>query len=339
MDKRYQVFVSSTYADLKVERQSVIYALMEMDCIPAGMELFPAVDEEQFLFISKVIDDCDYYLVIIGGRYGSTTSEGLSYTEKEYDYARSIGLRVLAFIHESPESLSLKNSEVDPQLRQSLVAFKKKASTDTLVKLWTDAKELPGLVALSLAKTIKMYPAVGWVRGHGQDSEKTLLELNEVRKHNEKLSAELAQVKADVTFAIPSIPNIAGLDAVTAISGSHSHVLTYEEYQWSFRIAWAEIFSLLGPAYLSVPSDDDLRSFFEKAVKELYKLRVKNLSSFEGYGVSDQVYQGVKIQFLALKLVSLLQGKFSAKGRAVNWQLTPLGQTTLIELRAARTGE
>ena len=82
MDKRYQVFVSSTYADLKEERQRVIQTLMEADCIPAGMELFPAADEEQFAFIKKVIDDCDYYLLIIGGRYGSTTEDGISYTEK-----------------------------------------------------------------------------------------------------------------------------------------------------------------------------------------------------------------------------------------------------------------
>ena len=60
MDKRYQVFVSSTFADLKDERSNVIQTLMEMDCIPAGMELFPALDEEQFEFIKKVIDDSDY---------------------------------------------------------------------------------------------------------------------------------------------------------------------------------------------------------------------------------------------------------------------------------------
>ena len=97
MDKRFQVFVSSTYADLQEERQKVIQALMEMDCIPAGMELFPAADEEQWAFIKRVIDDCDYYILMIGGRYGSITNEGISYTEKEYDYAISIGLRVLAF--------------------------------------------------------------------------------------------------------------------------------------------------------------------------------------------------------------------------------------------------
>ena len=78
MDKRYQVFISSTYADLQEERQRVIQTVMKMDCIPAGMELFPAADEEQFEFIKRVIDDCDYYLLIIGGRYGSTTADGIS---------------------------------------------------------------------------------------------------------------------------------------------------------------------------------------------------------------------------------------------------------------------
>ena len=78
MDKRYQVFVSSTYTDLKVERQRVIQAVIETNCIPAGMELFPAADEEQFQFIKRVIDDCDYYILIIGGRYGSTTAEGIN---------------------------------------------------------------------------------------------------------------------------------------------------------------------------------------------------------------------------------------------------------------------
>ncbi|MBA5982574.1 DUF4062 domain-containing protein, partial [Pseudomonas sp. MD195_PC81_125] len=68
MEKRYQVFVSSTYTDLMEERKSVTQTLMEMDCIPAGMEMFPATDEEQWVFIKKVIDDCDYYLLIVGGR-------------------------------------------------------------------------------------------------------------------------------------------------------------------------------------------------------------------------------------------------------------------------------
>ena len=98
MNKRYQIFVSSTYEDLKEERRTVLSAVQDMEDIPSGMEMFPATDEEQFNFIKKIIDNSDYYVVIVAGRYGSIAPDGLSYTEKEYDYAVSKGIRVLAFV-------------------------------------------------------------------------------------------------------------------------------------------------------------------------------------------------------------------------------------------------
>ena len=91
MEKRFQVFVSSTFTDLVDERRAVIQALLELNCIPAGMELFPASSDEQWTVIQRVIDDCDYYLVIVAGRYGSIDAGGINYTEKEYDYAVASG--------------------------------------------------------------------------------------------------------------------------------------------------------------------------------------------------------------------------------------------------------
>ena len=70
--KRYQVFISSTFVDLKAERLAVLNQLLSINCIPVGMELFPAADEEQFAYIKKLIDESDYYVVIIAGRYAST---------------------------------------------------------------------------------------------------------------------------------------------------------------------------------------------------------------------------------------------------------------------------
>src|SRR5450432_1448589 len=139
MDKRYQVFVSSTYADLVDERRHVIQTLMQMDCIPAGMELFPAADEEQWQFIKRVINDCDYYLLIIGGRYGSTTADGVSYTEKEYEYALERGLRVIAFVHERPDDIPVGKSDINPEPRARLAAFREKVKAGRLVKFWNNA--------------------------------------------------------------------------------------------------------------------------------------------------------------------------------------------------------
>jgi hypothetical protein len=72
MDKRYQIFVSSTFADLQEERQAVMQALLSLEHFPAGMEAFPASDDDAWTLIQGVIDDSDYYVLVIGGRYGST---------------------------------------------------------------------------------------------------------------------------------------------------------------------------------------------------------------------------------------------------------------------------
>ena len=111
MEKRFQVFVSSTYEDLQEERQKVMHALLELDCMPSGMELFPAANDNQWSVIKSVIDDCDYCLVIIGGRYGSLGPEGLSYTEMEYRYAVDSGKPCLAFIHAEPGVLIADKTE------------------------------------------------------------------------------------------------------------------------------------------------------------------------------------------------------------------------------------
>src|SRR5438132_13811207 len=96
---RFQVFVSSTFRDLKDERQAVLSAILEMNHFPAGMEIFPASDDTPWELINRIIDQSDYYVVIIGSVYGSTDEDGISYTEKEYDLARQLKKPVLAFLH------------------------------------------------------------------------------------------------------------------------------------------------------------------------------------------------------------------------------------------------
>jgi hypothetical protein len=209
MEKRYQVFVSSTYADLKQERQKVIQALMEMDCIPSGMELFPAADEEQLVFIKRIIDDCDYYLLIIGGRYGSTTPEGISYTEKEYDYAIEKGIKVIGLLHANPEDIPFSKTEVDPVLRERLLEFRKKVSSNRLVKYWNNAHELPGLVALSLQKTIKAFPAVGWIKADSISNDQVLNGIKEFQKENKNLRESVEDFSSVIKHEIK--PEIIGL--------------------------------------------------------------------------------------------------------------------------------
>ena len=198
--KRYQVFVSSTFTDLKEERQLVIRTLVEIDCIPAGMELFPAADEEQFEFIKTVIDDCDYYVVIVGGRYGSVSKEGISYTEMEYDYAKERGLQVLAFLHEDPKQIPAGKSELNPEVRQKLEGFRNKLTGNRLVSFWKDINELDRQVMKSVSKAIKMFPGIGWIRGSSVDTTALLQQINDIRTENEYLRRKLQERSGDSDF-------------------------------------------------------------------------------------------------------------------------------------------
>jgi catechol 2,3-dioxygenase-like lactoylglutathione lyase family enzyme len=161
--RRYQIFLSSTYEDLQEERLEVMKVLLEMECIPCGMEYFPAASEDQWSYIKNLIASCDYYLVVVAGRYGSTDSAGLSFTEREYDLAIELGVPTLAFVHSDPESLAVKQVERGRQARGRLDRFRKKLKTK-LCKGWSSRHELGSVVSTSLMQLIKRHPGIGWVR-------------------------------------------------------------------------------------------------------------------------------------------------------------------------------
>jgi hypothetical protein len=330
MNKRYQVFVSSTFADLREERSKVIQTLMEMDCIPAGMELFPAADEEQFQFIKRVVDDCDYYLVIIGGRYGSTTPDGVSYTEKEYDYAVERGLKVIGLLHENPDQIPLSKSEADPVVRERLATFRKRVATGRIVKFWNKLDDLPALVALSLNKTIKMYPAIGWVRADEVASVKLLAELNDLRKQSEELRRELDKIRS---VPVPSIPNLAGLDDSITLKGKchDQHVIT----TWSVSLTWRELFALVAPYLLEQLNEERVKGILERGLLE-------RSSTSDFFSLNDQDFQTIKIQLLALGLIDIQSPRTTIGTMTLFWNLTIPGrdlllQTCTVKAKAADT--
>lgn len=195
MKKVYQVFISSTYEDLKDERLAVLNALLSINCLPAGMEHFSAASEEQFEYIKRIIDRTDYYVLIIGGRYGSVDASGVSYTEKEFDYAVKKGVPVLAFIRSNVDDIPAKYAEYDPEKRDRLDKFRKKVMNKRLISLWSQKDELSAKVISSLETAVTQNPRPGMVRT--EDIDERALEsgqfsaLEKNAKNQEMLLANL----------------------------------------------------------------------------------------------------------------------------------------------------
>lgn len=324
-EKRFQVFVSSTYRDLAEERQKVAQVLQSMDCIPAGMELFPAIDEEQFDFIKRVIDDCDYYILIVAGRYGSVAADGLSYTEKEFDYAVGKGLRVIALIHENPDALPEDKRESDEELKARLRAFREKVGEGRLVKMWRTSEELPGAVAVSLQKTIKTYPAPGWIRDTGASPEKLLIEINNLRQEREQLLSELAKARAQLE--VDSATLASGSDPVK-VCGMMRHTSLGDKTPWSIKSTWDRLLYHLGPHLYESRQNLTVNHALARALVEVDLKR----SCYEA-NIQDDVFFTIRAQLEALGLVTVKSLNLVKGGTGLFWNLTPKGKRRLFSLR------
>lgn len=330
MEKRYQVFVSSTYVDLKDERQQVLQALMEMDCIPAGMELFPAVDEEQWEFIKRIIDDCDYYLLIIGGKYGTISTEGISYTEMEYDYAVDQGIKIIALLHSDPEELPGKKIELNTEVREKLNQFREKVSNGRLVKFWNRADQLAGLLALSLTKTIKMYPAVGWIRADQDDSTNLLQQLNELRQKNESLLLENQALRQETNSAST---NYSSGDETIHLKGDYKIRYNGNKSDWESDVSWNQILSFIGPHLLEYKNDSSVNT---QLAKSILKADGKNADGYYTTNIEDEIFQTVKLQLMALGYVDVKSLQTKGGGSALFWSITPKGKKSLLDVRTIR---
>lgn len=204
MNPKYQIFISSTYEDLKEERDQVTKATLEMGHIPVGMEMFNAGNEDQWQTIKRTIDQCDYYAIILARRYGSLDDDGISYTEKEYHYAVSIGVPVMGFVLDGsaawPEN---RRDDGDAATRamkaEKLEEFRGKVRS-RIVNHWKNGDELQARFIASLSKIIVSNPRPGWVQATNALSPETTSELARLSKENSELRAKLS-ANETVVFA------------------------------------------------------------------------------------------------------------------------------------------
>ncbi|SEE42748.1 DUF4062 domain-containing protein [Prevotella sp. lc2012] len=330
MDKRYQIFISSTFSDLKEERNKVMQTIMSLDCIPAGMELFPAMDEEQFDFIKRVIDDCDYYLLIVGARYGSMDDNGVSYTEKEYDYAKEKGIPVMAFLHKDISSIPLGKADTDAVLKQKLENFRKKVETGKLVKYWDNADELNALVAISLPKTIKMFPRTGWVRANLQTNAESLQEINQLQKELSELREFKAKQDQDLSQLENNLKDrIAGLETIATIPGQNKH-FDYKKHKdavttWKAQLSIKEIFEKLALYMIDNSlSDTQVRN---RIARISFESTGKNFDRNDNCQIELKTYQQIRLH---LKLLGLIEMCTIPECKSIYWQLSHNGKALIL---------
>lgn len=331
--KKYQVFVSSTFRDLVDERQDTIRNVLDLNHIPAGMELFPAADVEQLSYIKKVIDECDYYLLIVGGRYGSLDADGVSFTEREYDYAVGTGKFVIAFVHGEPDALSVKNSDVKPELAAALAAFRAKVMDGRLVRTWTNRQDLQLVVIKSLMHAFSTYPQTGWIRGDAAANDQLLEQSNKLLTEN---AALVEAVQKYAAAAKPEYDNLAGLDDELQVRYRTRYNLSRNSVNYSYTdrtvtLTWKQIFIPLSAELTTSRTDIVITTAIKTAMKEIdYE--------FKPYDVNDMDIAKIKAQYVALGLIKATVGKSTQGTYHEYLSLTSKGRSVYMDAIVVRKG-
>lgn len=291
--KRYQVFVSSTFDDLKEARSAVLKSILKLGCFPAGMEWFPSASMEQFEYIKKIIDDSDYYILIIGGRYGDD-SHGLSYTEMEFDYAVSKEIPVLAFIHEHPEDIPAKYYELDEAKREKLNNFRKKVMQERMVSFWNTSDQLSSEVSSSLENAIKTTPRKGWERSLLESNEELLENNLKLKKENQQFANEIKRLKSELTFFNQDInQNINCIKIM--INGSTVDSNDYKSI-YHCDMTLKKIFSLWYPYLLEIVIDSQAKLLLEGVLC--------NHLNLENFVLDDDCYVVIKGHLSQLNMLA-----------------------------------
>ncbi|HTD98173.1 MAG TPA: DUF4062 domain-containing protein [Mucilaginibacter sp.] len=291
IERKFQVFVSSTYKDLIEERSEIIQALLELDCIPIGMELFPAGDEDQWTSIKKIIDNCDYYVLIIAGRYGSESEEGISYTQLEYEYAISKQIPTIAFIHKTPTELPANKVDTLPEKIEKLANFRLEVQ-NKMCRFWDNKDKLRSQISTSMVRLLKDKPRNGWIRAQDDFSEDFL----KVGKYISYFTPRRNEFNSLFDTTIINAANTDNIDIIGI-----SQRLTFTDYPGvdvfvdkitngcNFRILLLHPDSLLTKTIENLSKDygfSDLRrniiSVINGVISELYLRLSKKVNEIEG---------------------------------------------------------
>lgn len=316
-----------------------MHALLELRCIPAGMELFPASNDEQWKLIKRVIDDSDYYIVIVAGRYGSVHTSGVSYTEMEYRYAVESGKPVLGFLHEDIATIPSKHCEQTPEGKKKLDEFRELVGKKT-IKFYKNPHDLGSKVSRSIINLIEEVPATGWARADFVPNEEASLQILKLQQR----IAELESTIAATTTTAPKGSEILAQGEDRYITRTIYHVTKEggygnDGYYGDFRPTWNEIFARIGPLMIDECSDKSLESELDAWAWERTIESVKNAHKNRRVvkiAVDDQAFQTIKVQLKALGLMTHSPKKRSVTTQGTYWSLTPYGETVLTALRAIK---
>lgn len=258
LDKRYQVFISTSGSEMQPERIVLTQTLVGMGFFSWGLEQRTPLSTA---FARRQIDDCDYVVLLLGSQYGEQSVSGVGYMHLEYIYAITKQKPMIVFMHEDPDSRDASLQDAKPELREKFKEFRRLLQQEVdQVFYYRSLRDLELAVRFNMPQMLERYPVVGWVRP--QNTQALHDEIEQLQAKVAQLKNKLGKTEADPFL---SLPKVSMHEAFQFEYRMHAYQDgNFKELKVHKRLIWAQLFSILGSTFIH-PTPEE---YFSKRMNE-----------------------------------------------------------------------
>ena len=258
LDKRYQVFISTSGSDMQPERMMLAQTLVGMGFFSWGLEQRTPLSTA---FARRQIDDCDYVVILLGSQYGEQSVSGVGYMHLEYIYAVTKQKPIIVFMHEDPDSRDPALHDEKPELQAKFKEFRKLLQQEVdQVFTYRTLRDLELAVRYNMPQMLERFPVVGWVRP--QNIQVLQDEIDRLKEQLQHLETEMGARDADPFLNLPK----ASMHEMFAFEyRMHAYQDgNFSELKAQRKLTWAQLLSVLGPTFKQ-PTPEE---YFSKRMNE-----------------------------------------------------------------------
>ncbi|HJF28548.1 MAG TPA: DUF4062 domain-containing protein [Acinetobacter lwoffii] len=258
LDKRYQVFISTSGADMRPERIILSQTLVGMGFFSWGLEQRTPLNTA---FARRQIDDCDYVVILLGSQYGEQSVSGVGYMHLEYIYAVAKQKPIIVFMHEDPDSRDPDLHDSKPELKEKFKEFRQLLQNEAdQVFRYRSLRDLEMAVRLNMSQILEHYPVAGWVRP--QNTQALHDEIDQLKTRLAQLEQEMGTREIDPFL---SLPKVSMHELLSFEYRMHAYQDgNFKELKVQKKLTWAQLLQILGSTFIN-PTPEE---FFSKRMNE-----------------------------------------------------------------------
>lgn len=258
LDKRYQVFISTSGSEMQPERIVLAQTLVGMGFFSWGLEQRTPLSTA---FARRQIDDCDYVVILLGSAYGEQSVSGVGYMHLEYIYAVTKQKPIIVFMHEEPSARDGALHDDKPELREKFQEFRKLLQNEVdQVFTYRSMRDLEMAVRFNLPQMLERSPVLGWVRP--QNIQVLQDEIDHLKSKLEQLETEAGKREVDPFL---SLPKVSMHEPFSFEYRMHAYQDgNFKELKIQKKLTWAQLLSILGTTFVH-PTPEE---FFSKRMNE-----------------------------------------------------------------------